>query len=298
MIMYKQENIFFTIDRNYVTHFSVTIISLLENNRGRNFKIYVIHDLDNDKPLLDVADFIRHRYDTELNCLFVDNSVFSSYRITHHVSQATYFRLLLAELIPAHVDRGLFLDSDIVITGSLAPLFDILHSEHSFPCRNGQPVIYAVHDNPEHDNLGRLTSMGFRTKRYFNAGMMLVSLNSWRENQVTQRLLDIANKHMEQLTWWDQDVLNICFLNSWVELDFTYNALDITEPMEDTPLVIHFAGSSKPWHFKNKHPYKHRYFQYLRKRKYRYLNPFVIFAYKKAIKFVNRALSLKYNESL
>jgi lipopolysaccharide biosynthesis glycosyltransferase len=33
--------------------------------------------------------------------------------------------------------------------------------------------------------------------------------------------------------------------------------------LPELPLIIHFSGSSKPWHYLNEHPYKSEYWKYL-----------------------------------
>jgi len=35
------------------------------------------------------------------------------------------------------------------------------------------------------------------------------------------------------------------------------------------PVVIHYSSGSKPWHFKNRHPYKSYYWKYLKMTPYR-----------------------------
>ncbi len=296
MFVKRKLNVFFSIDKYFVTHFSVTLISLLENNADLELGVYVIHDLEDTEDFDKVCRFVAMKYRVTVHPLHLDNSLFDHYRITHHISKATYFRLMLARIVPEQIKSGLFLDSDIVVTGSLKDLTEL---DFTNPDDQQRPyLLYAAHDNPAHDNIGRLQKLGLHAERYFNAGVMMINLVAWRKQEITARLLEIADKYMESLSWWDQDVLNICFIKRWGELDEKYNALCLTERRKELPFIIHFAGSSKPWHYRNKHPYKDLYFQYLRKAKYRYMTPNMIFALNKMVKVVNKTLSLNYKEVL
>ena len=61
---------------------------------------------------------------------------------------------------------------------------------------------------------------------------------------------------------------------NWGELDFSYNAFALTE-YDNTRnyKIIHYTGSSKPWSFINKHPYKYVYWKYLWKTPYKWTIP-------------------------
>jgi lipopolysaccharide biosynthesis glycosyltransferase len=59
--------------------------------------------------------------------------------------------------------------------------------------------------------------------------------------------------------------LNITFDKKWYEIDFKYNSFFLTERNDTKDYrIIHYTGSSKPWHYRNKHPYKNLYWKYLK----------------------------------
>ena len=74
---------------------------------------------------------------------------------------------------------------------------------------------------------------------------------------------------MDKLVYWDQDVLNMYFVNRWREMDRKYNALHLIWKRKETPVIVHYAGSSKPWNYLDRHPYKSYYFKYLELTPYR-----------------------------
>ena len=245
--------VFFTIDQRYLQHFAVAVTSLLENNKHMELAIYVIHDMSDPSPLQNLGYFIQKKYNVNIKLLTINGELFDQYKITGHISRATYFRLLLADILPSNLSSGLFLDADLVVTGSLSELEQHL---------KGDFYLKAVPDTESDQDIPRINKMGIPLKRYFNAGVMLINLTAWRASGVTSRLLEIAAQYKDQLKWWDQDVLNIYFHDKFSDLDPKFNGMHLKKKMPALPLIIHFTSPSKPWHFLNIHPYKKQYWKY------------------------------------
>ncbi len=256
----KPLNIFFAVDKLYLIHFTVALTSILENNRDLDINVYVLHDLDDTTGLDEIVSFCKKNYNTTLHLLTVDISIFDNFQITLYISKASYFRLLFADIIPAHVDSGLYIDCDTVVTGSLKELTELSFFD------TGKTIEYSilgVSDKNEAEELIRLNNLGIPSKMYFNAGVLFINLEKWREDAVSGKLIQIAKEYKEHLDWWDQDVLNIFFPNQCGKINTTYNNFP-DKKLPETPVVIHFTGSSKPWHYFNEHPYKAMYWKYLK----------------------------------
>ncbi|WP_303849710.1 glycosyltransferase family 8 protein [Seleniivibrio woodruffii] len=256
-------NVVFTIDRNYIIHFSTALLSLLENNRDTDFRIFLIYD-GTKSDLEDVCRFFREKYNTEINILSIDPDIFSDFRITHHIRQATYFRLCMAEILPQDIDTLLYLDCDLIVDGSVSELSRTVMDdeylrgvEHLFPLKNKEHLSRFGID-PESD--------------YFNAGVMLVNLKKWREEGLTKKLMTFALERRHDILWWDQDVLNILLHEKWKKLHPKFNFIweimesnsadkEIREAQEK-PVIVHYTRSVKPWHSNSYHPYRHLYHKY------------------------------------
>jgi len=251
--MNKHINIVFTIDDNFIRHFSVALVSVLENNNNLDLNIYVIHDIVNPEKLHSTVDFFKKKYKFSIEFLTLDNSLLADYKVSLHLSKAVYFRLFLAEILPVDIDKILFLDADLVVTGSLTELADYCFADEA---------LLAQDDIELGVNIKRLNDMGFPVKKYFNAGVMLINLKFWRSGDYSKKLLEIANMYMDKLSWWDQDILNICFYDNWKYFDKTYNALHLRRKLMKLPIIIHYAGPSKPWQYMNGNPYKSYYWKY------------------------------------
>ena len=258
----KTLNVFFAIDKNLIVQFTVTLTSLLENNQDLSISVYVVHDIENNSVLKNAIHFFHTHYNIDINLIKVNKELFDTFPVSDHltyVTKAAYFRLLLADLIPNTIDQGLYLDCDIIVTDSLAELTN----KNIF--NNGSEAefsIMAVADKGESNEIERFKQLNVFLDSYFNSGVMLINFKEWRLKNISSKLFDTVNQYENDLRWLDQDVLNIGLQNKWGKLNNTYNKI-VDKKLQNVPIIIHFSGSSKPWHYLNNHPYKFLYWKYL-----------------------------------
>ena len=107
---------------------------------------------------------------------------------------------------------------------------------------------------------------------------MLIDLKKWNEQFITEKCLDFLEKFRRNIQFHDQDILNGVLRGKWLELDPKFNVVGslferknkkskISIPQN--PLIVHFTGSVKPWHFASKHPFKKDYWYYRNKTIYK-----------------------------
>lgn len=261
--MSKKLDAVFTIDRNYIIHFSTALLSLLENNRDIAFRIFLIYDGDRD-DLNQVSAFFGEKYGTDITVLNIDPSLFIDFRITHHIQHATYFRLCMADILPSDVDKALYLDSDLVVDGSVSDLADI---------QMGEEYLHGVEHNFKLKYKLHLALFGIPPESdYFNAGVMLINLKRWRQEGLTKKLMAFALEKKDDILWWDQDVLNILLRDGWKKMHPKFNYIwEIMESESDEkvikeaqaePVIIHYTRSVKPWHSNSYHPHRDLYHKY------------------------------------
>ncbi|MDR2526628.1 MAG: hypothetical protein LBC92_02005, partial [Rickettsiales bacterium] len=86
---------------------------------------------------------------------------------------------------------------------------------------------------------------------YMNSGVILIDCEKWREEKITQKIIDIGKKYGNKLRFPDQDALNIVFNNNnYKLLPQRYNFMDIDTTCklneEWTSCIIrHYV--QKPW---------------------------------------------------
>jgi lipopolysaccharide biosynthesis glycosyltransferase len=161
-----------------------------------------------------------------------------------HVSAATFYRLFIAEILPGEIDQAVYLDADMLALRSIAPLFT-------------QPVeaLIAAADHCAPAEAVRL--WGDQGGNYFQAGVLLIPLQTWRLQQMAQRFIEVMRSEQSRIQWWDQDVLNIALCDQWQRLPIWFNACESVVKelpllqVEESAMLIHFSGSSKPWNCLN-----------------------------------------------
>ena len=189
------------IDSHYVRHCAVTLVSLFENNRREEFSVHVIaRGLSGGEK--DILTQLAAKYGSRV--LFYEPDLrllegFTIRKFSKRISMATYYRCILSALLPREVDKVLYLDCDIVVTGDVRPLWDTpldgvgVAAVEDMGCR--EAARYEVLKYPMEDS-------------YFNAGVLLVNLDWWREHDVPRACADYYHRYPERILFNDQDLLN------------------------------------------------------------------------------------------
>jgi lipopolysaccharide biosynthesis glycosyltransferase len=168
----------------------------------------------------------------------------------HHVTRAGYARLLIPELLPRHVQRAVYLDSDVLVRGDLSPLFDLDLDGALFAAVTDFAVASAPHP-----------LFGESIPHYFNSGVLVLDVGRWRNAAFAERVLGWAGAQQQVLPFLDQDALN-AVAEDWYELEPRWNVqqgflwrpalatefASQREALYDGAVVLHFTGGTKPWH--------------------------------------------------
>jgi len=251
------------------------------------------------------------RFETcaELSWLAPDIARLSDLPARPGLPREVFLRLLMDELLPGDVDRALWLDADVVVEASLAPLWN-----HPF---NGQTIV-AVQDygGPTLGSTGGTAQtcreLGLNPDApYFNSGVMLVDLARWRDGHVTQEVLAYTRRFSRQVVFGDQDGLNSVLTGRWAPAPLPWNVqvaalrslarrgLPISselrrewDALHTSPAIVHYAGD-KPWASGLRSPFRARFFRQLRRS--RYFSPMELARYRihadlKAIRTYAQAL--------
>src|ERR1041384_4150254 len=110
-------------DDAYAMPLAVTVRSLLDNlEREASVRLFVIDgglSEESKKRLRESwpADRLRVEW------LKPDLSTLDGVKTSGHIPITSYFRLLVPDLLPADVERAIYLDSDLVVLGNLAKLW-------------------------------------------------------------------------------------------------------------------------------------------------------------------------------
>ena len=267
-------------DDNFVQHCCVMLVSLLTNNR--DVVIYVLTEglMPENQRLIE--EEVTAKGGTVHFCT-VNPSVIDRFPMPAgaelaHISRATYYRLLIADLLPQQVEKVLYLDCDIVVNGPIDQLWMT-------------PIDgYALAAVPQTGFGSEAVRLGYPMEYgYFNAGVTLMNLSYFRKHNVCRQLMDYISSHYDSIKYHDQDTLNAVLYDQTLHLMPQWNMTsDIYAPgfrrqtdrqdgrvvrdyaLEKSnalahkrcPLILHYVAKPKPWQDGCTHPLCLLYYHY------------------------------------
>ena len=111
-------------DNNFVQHCIIMVVSVLTNNPGT--EVYVLTDGLTPKNEQILYEEVENK-GGKLHICVIDDEKISALPLSKdkglsHISKATYYRLMISDLLPV-ADKAIYLDCDIVVNGSLKELY-------------------------------------------------------------------------------------------------------------------------------------------------------------------------------
>lgn len=171
------------------------------------------------------------------------------------ITRTAYARLFLEELLPADVQRVIYVDCDLLFERDIRDLWTTELDD---------ATIGAVDNRYWEDSTRHQKRLGLAEPRYFNSGVLLIDLERWRGRGIGERALKFAEDAGERLILHDQDALNGALQDDWKDLPLHWNAWTIHPDLhEDAPAVFHFMGAPKPWHADYKDRFRDKFYAYL-----------------------------------
>lgn len=257
----------FASDNNYVPMVTTTIYSMLKNaSDAYRYDIVVLHEGIEWENQERMKAFFGQFENAGLQ--FCDVSRFvDQYELTTnnpHISNETYYRFLIQELLP-YYSKVLYLDSDLIVKGDVAELFSV---------DLGDNLLAAVRDVDYCGNLNMKDGARMRyTKEvlgmhqpydYFQAGVLVLNTKAMRKLHPMEKWLEFASD--DRYIYNDQDILNAHCQGRVKYLDYDWNVMtdcfgrignvfsfapcaifDAFNDSRNHEKIAHYAGAQKPW---------------------------------------------------
>lgn len=257
----------FASDNNYVPMVTTTIYSMLRNaSDAYRYDIVVLHEGIEWENQERMKAFFGQFENAGLQ--FCDVSRFvDQYELTTnnpHISNETYYRFLIQELLP-YYSKVLYLDSDLIVKGDVAELFSV---------DLGDNLLAAVRDVDYCGNLNMKDGIRMRyTKEvlgmrqpydYFQAGVLVLNTKAMRKLHPMEKWLEFASD--DRYIYNDQDILNAHCQGRVKYLDYDWNVMtdcfgrignvfsfapcaifDAFNDSRNHEKIVHYAGAQKPW---------------------------------------------------
>ena len=236
-------------DNGYQDKIEVTIKSICAHHK--NLKFYIFNDDISSEWFQLMAKRLEPLSSQIVNMKISSHSLKNYHLPLPHLSYAAFFRYFIPQFVTE--EKALYLDADIIVRDSIEELFS--EDFDGFP-------IAAVEDD--------------LAKNTFNSGVMLIDVEYWRREGITEKLLQLTNEFHES-SYGDQGILNRLFKNNWKRLPQKYNfmvGMDTvarnygidswyTESIkvENEAKIIHYTGN-KPWYLVNLNRFREEWWYY------------------------------------
>lgn len=256
-------------DEHYAPHCATMLQSLLSNNRGADLRIHLLHDEQLRPETLSKLGQLVQGAGAAFQALPVPAFLLGKLP-GHRFHVSCWHRILLPTLLP-DAPRVLYLDADMLVLGDLRPLWDT--------DLRGQ--LFGAVINPLYPFMGDRITRELQLsgpEAYLNSGVLLMDLAALRRAAITARVREYAGAHPDN-AWPEQDALSVVCQGQWLRLpprwnvqttlfDLAKSALpfpqDQIKEALTQPVIVHFIGPVKPWHYLSRHPLRHLYAEHRR----------------------------------
>lgn len=244
--------VFMAINNAYAPYAAAAMRSLTQKcDKNRYYKVIVLHDG------LSWASRIRLRSLVTRNVAIQFRKISRSLYLKAIIKYCTrekkaedffssavyYYRFFIPRLFPMY-EKGIYIDSDTILTGDIGKLFDIELNDDEVLAAMVDPKVTVIPEFKayvEH-------AVGVPHDEYVNSGVMLMDFKKMRKIRYLSTMVELIEKYNADLVAPDQDYLNVILKGKIKHLDNCWN----TEPAENLPKntkLVHFNLFNKPWHY-------------------------------------------------
>ena len=195
----------------------LAILSILQSAaKGDSFHFYILDNkisAENKKKLTQ----LHREYRFGLTYVPLDERLFARCDAKRSNWTLSIFgRYLIPKVIPA--DKVLYLDCDVMVRGSLRPLFEEDLGTYYLAGVPDYNVIFR-------GKLSERFGPDFKKEEYVNSGVLLINNKKWREENLFEKLLSFSEKNASYLLWPDQDAVNVVCQKRKKMLPERYNVM-------------------------------------------------------------------------
>lgn len=262
----------YACDDAYIEQTGISLISVFENNKDEKIIVYLI-SMGISKENIEILDRICSSYNGELRVVNFENIAWDLPKGScgRHL-ETIYAKIFFSRI--ARLDKVLYLDSDIVVVGSLKDLWNtdlsgVYMGVVETTYAKGKKALGIAKDYP-----------------FFNDGMALVNVDYCRKNDLISKSIEVINQFNGNPPVLSEGVLNkVCgdkvkyvslrynlisgnLYFGLKDLDYLFEQLhydkeDLRESCLN-PVSVHYISGfyNRPWCKNCTHPYKDYYLKY------------------------------------
>ncbi len=259
-------NIILATDDNYAIPCMVTIASILTNNDPKKYSIHIMTKGLNEQNTQLLASLRKTFNNASINIVTIDTKLLQGAITSRRFPIANFFRLMIPNVFT--FSKALYLDCDIIVNRNIDNIWNIELGNNA--C--GMVEDQACEDITLHNRIGIYTP-------YYNAGVLLMNLEVWRKENISEKLIAFMSDYPEKCLYPDQDAINNVLCKRITPIPYTYNFQERWyEPQHEwlmhrnkwaaideakkAPCILHYTGPQKPWMAGCSHPLADLYFKY------------------------------------
>ena len=231
-----QKSVVFAGDYAYIRQIETALKSICRHNS--HLKIYLLNQDIPQEWFSQIRIYLQEMGGDLIDCKLIG----SQYKMNWsnklpHINHMTFARYFIPDFVTE--DKVLYLDSDLVVTGDLTPLFELDLGENYLAAARSC----------------------FGAGIGFNAGVLLINNKKWQAENIRQKLIDLTEKEHENVKEGDQSILNMLFKDQYSLLEDKYNfqigfdagaaeknhAFVFEIPLTPLPKILHYISPDKPW---------------------------------------------------
>jgi lipopolysaccharide biosynthesis glycosyltransferase len=246
-----EQHIFFCADRKYLPFTAVTMTSVLANATPDSRQVFHLISADINEEDIAVLRTLNSLKECAVELHTIRAEDFSAWQKMDfgYISLGCLYRFKILDFVPQGVEKVLYLDGDMIVTGPLDDLF----AENLDGYAAG-----AV----EEKGAFQTQNLHLKGGRYFNSGMLLLNVKALAQHDILAEALAYYRENHEHIVSHDQDILNGMWDEKVKFLAQKYNVPSFVKHFAN-PLVIHYTGFvKKPWHAYCRHPQKNVWLKY------------------------------------
>ncbi len=248
-------NVAFTIDNNYPIFTLLAIESILKNNTSNSdYTFYIVENNITKKNKAKMKHHVTDKWGQQIEFININTESIDKginfYAFQHsRITPIGLARITIPNIIPQNIDRIIYLDGDILVTDDLLELYNFdLQNKPAGLVKNIVKEKYTIH----------------KFKNYYNSGVILLDTKKWRQNHITEAMLNYLHSHSQDFMYdmdspkgskyryGDQDLINCVLENNITTLPQKWNNQYIRNNRnlnQDNSGIYHYIGSRKPWDF-------------------------------------------------
>lgn len=233
----KVYHICYNVNDPYIHIMGASIVSVLENNPNVSFVFHIFTDGYSEDNTQKVLSLAKHWH---CDCILYQLNMkpFEDFHIkVARFSRITYGRLYMPKILIENTSRYIYMDADAMCVGALSDLWNMDMQGAAMGAVSETPDAVAY----------RAGYLKLKSGMYFNDGVMLVDVNQWEKQKITEKSFSYQNEPRKRFLGQSQDVLNLVFDGTNYFLPKQYNMYGGGYHDNDDSIIVHWTGRRKPW---------------------------------------------------